>query len=144
MALGDKTKVIRFCRKVALMSLCIFIVLCTGVMLVLPFFTPYFPNDLVTLCYPLLLILIIGLVIFSTTIPLDHILIQAGQPGNQSLLMSINVMINILLNLALIPVFGLYGAASATAIAFICATFIVHLAARKWLGYQRGLLFFKN
>ena len=81
-----------------------------------------------------------SLVVLSTTIPFDHILLQAGQPGHQSLLMTINVMINTLLNLALIPTFGLYGAASATAIAFLCATFTVNFAAQKWLGYSRGLL----
>jgi O-antigen/teichoic acid export membrane protein len=139
-SLGNKAKVIGFCRKVALMSLGMFVMIGTGVLVVFPFLGPYFPKDLVTLSYPLLIILLCGLVVFSTTIPFDHILLQAGQPSHQSLLMTINVMVNVIFNLALIPRFGLYGAATATAIAFICATFTVNLAARKWLGYRRGLL----
>lgn len=141
LARRDKPKVIQFCRKVALLSLGIFILICAGVLLVFPYLAPFFPDNLIVLCYPLLLVLVSGLVIFSTTIPFDHILLQAGLPGRQSLLMTINVMINIALNLLLIPLFGLYGAAMATAIAFVCATFAVNFSARIWLGYSRGLLF---
>ena len=137
---GDKARVIGFCRKVAAMSLGIFIVAAAAVLLVFPFLGPYFPDDLVALSHPLLLVMISGLVIFSAVIPFDHILLQAGLPGRQSLLMTANVMVNAALNLMLIPIFGLYGAAAATAIAFVCASLAVNLAARRWLGYRRGML----
>ncbi len=136
---GDKDRVIDFCRKVAAMSTAIFIAAAAGVLLAFPYLGPLFPDNLVALSRPLLLILVGGLVVFSSVIPLDHILLQAGYPGRQSLLMTLNVMVNVVLNLALIPLFGLYGAAVATAIAFVCASLAVNLAARRWLGYRRGL-----
>jgi len=139
---GDQRKVIGFCRKIALMSLSVFVVICGGVLLIIPFMEPFFPNELVTRCYPLLLVLSSGLFIFSLTIPFDQILLQAGHPGRQSLLMMINLMVNVALNLLLIPIFGLFGAAVATAIAFVCSTISVNLAAYKWLGYRRGVLLY--
>ncbi|MHA1597707.1 MAG: hypothetical protein ACTSV1_03210, partial [Alphaproteobacteria bacterium] len=100
----------------------------------------YFPDDLVALSNPLLMVLIAGLAVYSIMIPLDHILLQAGQPGRQSLLMTANVALNVLLNLTLIPLFGLYGAAAATAIAFISAGLLVNVATWKWMDYRGGVL----
>jgi len=137
---NNQHEVIEFCRKISRMSVSIFIIICGGVLLVFPFLEPFFPSQLVKLCYPLLLVLTSGLFILSATIPFDQILLQAGYPAYQSVLMTINLMVNVALNLILIPVFGLYGAAIATAIAFVCAAISVNLAARKWLGYRYGLL----
>ena len=137
---GNQRKVIEFCRKISKMSLGIFAIICGCALVIFPFLEPFFPNELVRLCYPFLLVLASGLFIFSSTIPFDQILLQAGYPGRQSLLMTINLLVNFSLNLFLIPMFGLYGAATATAIAFLFATISVNLAAYLWLGYRRGLL----
>jgi len=140
LAAADRFRIITFCRKVAAMSLGIFIVIAAGVLVVFPYLGPFFPDQLVAQSYPLLMVLVGGLVIYSAMIPLDHIILQAGQPGRQSLLMTVNVALNAALNLMLIPIFGLYGAAAATAIAFVCASITVNVAARRWLGYRKGLL----
>ena len=66
---------------------------------------------------------------------------QAGQPGWQSALMSLNIMINAVLNVTLIPIFGIEGAAMATAVAF--AVSAVTLNGTVWwrLGLRGGLIF---
>ena len=51
-----------------------------------------------------------------------------------------NFLVNTLLNLALIPLYGIHGAAIATAIAFVVASILINLTAWKWLGYRGGLL----
>jgi len=135
---GDRLEVTRFCRKMAALSGAIFVAVAASVLLVYPYLGPYFPDDLVALSNPLLMVLISGLAVYSIMIPLDHILLQAGQPGRQSLMMAANVALNVLLNLTLIPFFGLYGAAAATAIAFISAGLLVNAAAWRWMGYRGG------
>ena len=139
---GDKLATARFCRKVALMSLGVFVFVGGGVIGVFPFLGPYFPNDLVSLSYPLLLILVGGLAVYAVMIPLNSIVLQGGRPGRQSLLMSFNVLVNVVLNLALIPLFGLYGAASATAIAFIVSSIAINGATWKWLDFRGGVLLY--
>jgi O-antigen/teichoic acid export membrane protein len=141
---GDKPATVKFCRKVALVSLGVFVLAAAVVLFVYPFLGPYFPDDLVNLSHPLLMILIGGLVIYALMIPMDMIVLQGGMPGRQSLLMSFNVLVNTALNLALIPLFGLYGAASATAIAFIVATVAINGAIWKWLGFKGGVLLYRN
>jgi O-antigen/teichoic acid export membrane protein len=137
---GDKQATVRFCRKVALASLGVFVVAAAAVLFIYPFLGPYFPDDLVNLSHPLLMILIGGLVIYALMIPMEMIVLQGGMPGRQSLLMTFNVLVNAGLNLALIPLFGLYGAAIATAIAFIVATLAINGATWKWLGFRGGVL----
>jgi len=137
---GDKKVVAKFCRKVAGLSLLIFVAAAGLVLLVFPFLQPFFPEGLVVQSHSVLMILISGLVIYSAMIPLDHVLLQAGLPGRQSVLMTINVLVNTLLNLALIPLYGIHGAAIATAIAFVVASILINLTAWKWLGYRGGLL----
>ena len=138
----DKLETGRFCRKVALMSLGAFIVAAAGVLVVYPFLGPYFPDDLVALSHPILLVLIGGLVVYSVMIPMDYIVLQGGKPGRQSLLMTFNVLVNVALNLALIPLYGLYGAAVATAIAFAIASIAINGATWKWLGFKGGVLLY--
>lgn len=139
---GDKLATAGFCRKVAFMSLGVFVIVGAGVIVVYPFLEPFFPNDLVNLSYPLLMILMGGLMIYSLMIPLNSIILQGGRPGRQSLIMMFNVMVNVVLNLVLIPPFGLYGAAVATAIAFIVSTIAINGATWKWLGFRGGVLFY--
>jgi O-antigen/teichoic acid export membrane protein len=56
--------------------------------------------------------------------------------------MMINLTVSVALNLLLIPIFGLFGAAVTTAITFVCSAISVNLAAHKWLGYRRGVLLY--
>ncbi len=140
----DKAEVTRFSRKTAGLSLGVFIIVAALVLFVFPYLAPYFPDGLVDTSYPVLMILVAGLLIYAPFIPLDHALLQAGLPGRQSLLMTFNVLANVALNLALIPLFGITGAAVATAIAFVVCTISVNGTARQWLGFPRGLVFTKT
>lgn len=78
---GDKLATGRFCRKVALMSVGVFVLAAAAVLVVYPYLGPYFPDDLVSLSYPVLLVLISGLLIYSTMVPMDYIILQGGQAG---------------------------------------------------------------
>jgi len=139
---GDKMATSKFCRKIGIMSLGVFCLIATGVIVVYPFLAPYFPDNLVTLSYPILQILIGGLVIYSIMIPLNSIILQGGRPGRQSLLMAFIVLVNVGLNLALIPLFGLYGACSATAASFVIAAIAINGASWKWLDFKGGVLLY--
>ena len=79
--------------------------------------------------------------LYAAFVPLDFILMQAGQPGWQSAVMSLNITVNATLNVTLIPIYGIQGAAMATAAAF--AVSAVTLNGTVWwrLGLRGGLIF---
>lgn len=83
----------------------------------------------------LLAILLLGLVINAWIMPLDTILIVSGHPGLYSLMMMGVVATNAVANLALVPVFGLYGAAAATCLATILSGVYLLVAVRHRLGF---------
>jgi O-antigen/teichoic acid export membrane protein len=137
---GDGRALASFARKAAAGGCAIFTAGAVGVFVVLPFLDPLFPAGLVSEAIGLLYVLLAGLFVYSVFIPLDHILLQAGKPGRQSMLMSANVAINVALNAALIPLFGLIGAAMATAASFIISAVLLNMAAARWMGLRRGVL----
>jgi O-antigen/teichoic acid export membrane protein len=61
--------------------------------------------------------LLIGLTVASGFFPFHTIFVMSGHPAIQSIFMILVVCINIVLNLILIPIYGIPGAALATAIA---------------------------
>jgi len=138
---GDRSALARFGRRVMAAGLAIFAAVGGCVMLVFPDLAPLFPNGLVSGAYPVLVILITGLSAYAAFIPLDFCLLQGGMPGRQSGLMTLNVMINIGLNLGLIPIYGIEGAAIATAISFAISSLTLNLAAWRWLNMPGGFLF---
>ena len=137
----DLLELSRFGRRVMLFSLGTFFAAAVAVLAIFPYLTPYFPDQLIANSYSILMILAGGLFIYSAFIPLDFILMQAGMPGRQSSLMTVNVCLNAALNLALIPVYGIQGAASATAVSFAFSALTLNLATWRWLGLPGGLLF---
>ncbi len=68
---------------------------------------------------PLLAILLTGTVLVAGILALDFVFIIGGRPGLHSLVVALGVAVNIVLNLMLIPYWGLTGAALATAIATV-------------------------
>ncbi|MFQ5763439.1 MAG: lipopolysaccharide biosynthesis protein [Rhodospirillales bacterium] len=139
-AAGEKSQIVYFCRRTARLSTAVYIAVTGMVVVAYPYLEPFFPDQLVVQGYPVLWVLAAGLLIYSAFIPLDHALLQAGSPGRQSLLMAANVAANVALNAMLIPLFGIMGAAVATAIAFCISTINLNLAAWHWLDMSRGLL----
>lgn len=140
---GDWPEFARFARRIAAAGVVIFALAAAATLFILPYLESFFPEGLVVEAHALLFPLLGGLLIYAAFIPLDHILLQAGMPGRQSLLMSANVLCNIVLNAALIPQFGLWGAAVATAGAFVFSALSLNVAARCWLGLRYGVLFGK-
>ncbi len=137
---GNWQGLARFSKRVAAAGIVIFALAASVVLLVLPYLVPFFPDGLVDQAYGLLFPLLGGLLIYAAFVPLDHILLQAGMPGRQSMLMSVNVICNIVLNAILIPEYGIWGAAYATATAFVLSALTLNIAAGRWLGLKHGVL----
>lgn len=82
---------------------------------------------------PALLILMAGLVICAPWAPLDMLFSQANRPFAQSLFKGGVFTVNLALNIALVPFFGLIGAAIATACAQITGVLLIKVMARRLL-----------
>ncbi|HUF46617.1 MAG TPA: oligosaccharide flippase family protein [Vicinamibacterales bacterium] len=99
--------------------------------------------ELVSVGWPVLLILLAGMTVYAFVVPFDQLLLQSGLPGRQSALMATYVFANVVLNITLIPRFGLTGAAVATATALVLAGVLLLVASRVWLGYRPMVLLHK-
>ncbi|MBX3395780.1 MAG: polysaccharide biosynthesis C-terminal domain-containing protein [Phycisphaerae bacterium] len=81
-------------------------------------------------------ILIIGIAIQSGFAPMGGILFQGGRPGEQTKLMALVLTWNILLNLALIPAYGINGAAIATGSAYVLQGILTVVFAKRHFGVR--------
>lgn len=75
---------------------------------------PDFSDSWLILC-----ILASGAIVQSSYIPFSGLLVQGGFPGHQSLVIMSTCLANVALNFLLIPYYGMFGAAVATAISYI-------------------------
>ncbi len=140
----DKKGFSRFARRVAGVSFLMSATVATVLLLVFPYFNIVFDPVMIEQGYPILVVLAFGVMFFSFFIPCDHVLLQAGHPGGQSLMMSLNIMLNVVLNFFFIPQYGLMGAAFATACAFVGSGVVLNLAVWRALGLRGGLFFSKE
>lgn len=76
--------------------------------------------------YPALLVILAGILVRVSTGPVEYLLAMNGHRGASMVIIAIAAVLNIALNVLLIPAFGIVGAASATALA---VTFSVTSAA---------------
>jgi O-antigen/teichoic acid export membrane protein len=81
-------------------------------------------------------ILMLGLMLCAGYLPFNMLLVMAGCPGLHTLLKGGIVLSNIILNLLLIPYFGMYGAAYATAISFLLSALYLKFLVRKTLNIR--------
>ncbi len=109
-----------------------------GYPLVAPMFDPQYLEGVTALQ-----LLLVGMTAYAFVIPFDQLLLQSGFPGRQSLMMALYVGINVVLNIVLIPIYGLAGAAAATAISFVSAGLLLLAASWVWLGYRGTVLLYK-
>jgi O-antigen/teichoic acid export membrane protein len=137
----DRGGVARAARRLALASgaICAAAALAVGV--AYPLVAGRFDLEFIRTGAPVLRILLVGMVIYAFFAPVDQLLLQSGLPGRQSVLMTMYVGANVVLNLALIPRYGLVGAALATAIALAASGLMLLVASRIWLGYHPGVFF---
>lgn len=81
-------------------------------------------------------ILLAGLTLISAFIPFDNLMLVSGHPGFQTLQHMTLVLTNIILNLAMIPMLGIKGAAIATALSYICSIAALFYLVRRTLGWN--------
>jgi len=86
--------------------------------------------------YPLLYILSIGLLCRASIGPAESLLTMAGQQGICSLIYTATFVINVALNILLIPAWGLIGAAIATSSALIIETIALYAVTASRLGIR--------
>jgi O-antigen/teichoic acid export membrane protein len=82
--------------------------------------------------YPLLYILSIGLLFRASIGPAESLLIMSGQQGMCAAVYTATFILNVILNIVLIPLLGLAGAATATTVALI-----IEAGALYWLTAAR-------
>jgi O-antigen/teichoic acid export membrane protein len=83
--------------------------------------------------YPLLFILVIGLVARSAVGPAESVLTMSGEQNVCAVIYAITLGVNIALNISLIPEYGLYGAAMATSSALLFEAFALYAITRRRL-----------
>jgi O-antigen/teichoic acid export membrane protein len=81
-------------------------------------------------------ILMAALALASPYLPFNQILLMASRPGWHTLFITVIVAINLAANLALIPLLGPRGAATATAIAVIASAVLTRWFARRRVGVR--------
>lgn len=140
---GDKTGLATMVRRLSLVSG----LLCAGVAALVALAYPYvagaFDIEFVRTGLPILYILLTGMTLYAFFVPFDQLLLQSGLPGRQSLLMTLYVGANVILNVTLIPRLGLVGAAWATAASLLFAALLLLAASWAWLGYRGGVLLYR-
>ena len=87
-----------------------------------------------------LAILLAGIVLGSGYVPFGNILMQGGMPARHSMATTWVIVGNILLTFALVPLFGLVGAAVAMAATFASPPLVVRFVTRRYLGFSLGRL----
>lgn len=82
----------------------------------------------------ILAVLVIGILARASVGPVETLLTMAGHQKICALVFGAALIANIVLNVLLIPTFGLYGAAAATALAMVVESVLVLLAVRRLFG----------
>jgi stage V sporulation protein B len=83
-----------------------------------------------------LLILLVGLTLSGAFMTFSMIFTQAGRPAVHTVFVTSNLLINVVFNIALIPLFGIEGAAAATAISYVISSLLLVIASRVLLGVR--------
>ncbi|VAW15949.1 hypothetical protein MNBD_ALPHA09-1982 [hydrothermal vent metagenome] len=87
-----------------------------------------------TAAYPVMFVLVIGLVARAAVGPIDYMLAMLGQQNACAGVLAFTVAVNLALNFMFIPAFGLMGAAVATTISTMLATYLLYRLAKRRLG----------
>lgn len=83
--------------------------------------------------YPVMLVLVVGFLIRSAMGPSEFLLNMLGEQRRCAISLLIAAGVSVSLNLVLVPIFGLIGAAAATAAALVTAALLNYVAARQKL-----------
>lgn len=91
-------------------------------------FSPQF-----TAAYPVMFVLAIGFLVRASMGPAEFVLNMLGEHPLCALVLAVSAMLDIALSLALVPVFGMMGAAVATSVALVTAALMNYVVARRRL-----------
>lgn len=101
------------------------------------FIIPYIPDSNIFYeNYLTLIILMTSILLISGFIPFEIILTLGGRPGLQSLQTMITLVLNITLNVVLIPWYLAFGAAFATALSWIFGVIILNIFVFRYIGVR--------
>jgi O-antigen/teichoic acid export membrane protein len=81
-------------------------------------------------------ILLAGLTLIAAFVPFDNLMLVSGHPGLQTLQHMALVLSNIMLNLVMIPLLGIMGAAIATALSYIIGIAALYFLSYRLLGWN--------
>jgi O-antigen/teichoic acid export membrane protein len=85
---------------------------------------------------PSLLILMSGLVLVSALVPFDNLLMVSGHPGYQTLQQVATVAANAAVAVALLPLWGIAGAAAGTAVSYLAGAAALLVFSRRIVGWN--------
>lgn len=91
--------------------------------------------------YPLLFVLSAGILVRASIGTAESLLVMAGQQRICAAIYSVTVVLNIILNVVLIPRFGLYGAAAATSIALGLEALALYTVTKSRMGIRCFVFF---
>lgn len=106
------------------------------VLAVYPYFVSFFLGQEFAGSIPVFTTLVVGLAIFAGYMPFDTMLSQLGHPALHTQVKVISMLANLGLNIALIPVLGLIGAAIATATSYALTAMMVRYHVQKIAGFD--------
>lgn len=110
-----------------------------GLLVVSPILLSLFGKDFSS-GFPLIAILLIGVLARASVGPVDALLNMSSNQKTCAAIYAATFGINVLLNVVLIPRFGLMGAASATSLAIIFEATTLTITARRHLGVETSIL----
>lgn len=93
----------------------------------------FLPNSNFMDGWPVFCILIAGIMLSAGYMPFNMLLVQTGYPGSHTIMITLTVLANIVLNGLLIPWLGMYGAALATSASFVLAIVLLKIFVRHKL-----------
>jgi O-antigen/teichoic acid export membrane protein len=89
--------------------------------------------------YPVMFVLVLGFLARAAMGPAELLLNMLGEQSWSAGVMAVTALLDIALNFTLVPMFGLLGAAAATATALFCAAVMNWIVARRRLGLDIGI-----
>lgn len=92
-----------------------------------------------TVGYPVMFVLVLGFLFRSAMGPAEFLLNMLGEQALCAAVLSLTALLNIALNFALVPHFGMLGAASATAISLMLAALMNYVVVRRRLDIEIGI-----
>lgn len=131
----------KFFSQVANIAVRLFGAMGLGLIAIMPFVFPWMVNEEFSEAYRYIPIMIIG-VLFGVMVSVYSAIYVAKKKTKQVMNTSlVAALLNIVLTVALVPFFGLYAAAGATAVAFLAMAIYRHFDAKKYveITYEKSM-----